>query len=250
VLSINFSPRGELGNTEVVLRPLLEGMRAAGADVTALHANRLTIKPCLGEFACWMKTPGECIQKDDMRRLCSLLAQTDVWVFATPVYVDGVGGLMKNAMDRVLPLLTGLTEESDGHCRHPLRAGVKTGSLLLVSTCGYWELDNFGPLLVHMRAFCRNLSRQFAGALLRPHAGSLTRMMKEATGVCNVLDACRLAGEQLVRTGHVSPATLATAARELLSYRAYLDAKRTTYRERMSEIDLERPIPAVAAEAG
>ena len=110
--------------------------RAAGADVTALLAKRLTVKPCLGELACWTKTPGECIQKDDMRQVCAQLAQADMWVFATPVYVDGVGGLMKNMMDRVLPLLTGLIEERDGHCRHPLRSGVKTGGMFVVSTCG------------------------------------------------------------------------------------------------------------------
>ena len=28
---------------------------------------------------------------------------------------------------------------------------------MLVSNCGFWEMDNFDPLLVHMKAVSKNL---------------------------------------------------------------------------------------------
>ena len=37
-----------------------------------------------------MKTPGKCFQKDDMEMLLPQLAAAGIWVFATPVYFDGM----------------------------------------------------------------------------------------------------------------------------------------------------------------
>ena len=47
--------------------------------------------------------------------------------------------------------------------------GYKRGKIVLVCNCGYWEMDNFNPLLAHVKAICRNTDREFAGALLRPY---------------------------------------------------------------------------------
>lgn len=41
--------------------------------------------------------------------------------------------------------------------------------MVLVSNCGFWEMDNFDPLLVHLKALCRNAEAEFVGALLRLH---------------------------------------------------------------------------------
>ena len=69
VLAINSSPRMDKGNTAMILNPFLEGMREAGSEVELFYTSKLNIKPCTGEFNCWIKTPGECYQKDDMQIL-------------------------------------------------------------------------------------------------------------------------------------------------------------------------------------
>jgi len=126
VLAINASPRMEKGNTALILSPLLEGMRWAGARVELFYTRKLNIKPCTGEFDCWIKTLGECYQKDDMQMLYPKIHEADIMVFATPVYMDGVNGSMKNLIDRTLPRVEPFFELRDGHCRHPLREGIKS----------------------------------------------------------------------------------------------------------------------------
>ena len=177
VLAINSSPRMDKGNTSMILNPFLEGMKEAGAEVELFYTNKLNIHPCTGEFNCWLKTPGQCLHNDDMKMLYPKIAEADVMVFATLVYVDGVTGPMKSLIDRMIPRVHPFFELQDGHCRHPVRGEAKTRKYVLVSNCGLWEKDNFDPLLVHMKAFCKNASVEFAGALLRPHGEAMPGML-------------------------------------------------------------------------
>ena len=222
VLTINSSPKKGKSNTSLILNPFLDGMKEVGADVELFYIKDLEIKPCTGEFNCWLKHPGECYQRDDMQQLYPKLEEADILVFATPVYVDGVNGSLKNLIDRMIPLLTPMFELREGHCRHALRDGVKEGQLVLVSNSGFWELDNFDPLVLHMKALCKNMSRVFAGSLLRPHGPALINMMKMGQPVDDIFKAANEAGRQLVENGKMSPETLRTVSRELLPLEMYV----------------------------
>ncbi len=206
----------EKGNTALILNPFLEGMREAGAEVELFYTRKLNIKPCTGELDCWIKTPGECYQKDDMQMLLPKMCEADVMVFATPVYVDGVTGPMKNLIDRMIPCVGHLVELRDGHCRHPLREGAKSSKVVLVSNCSFWEMDNFDPLLAYMKAFCKNGSHEFAGALLRPHGVAMLPMLEMGASLDDLFEAAKEAGRELVEDGEMSTETLGIISRELM----------------------------------
>ncbi len=157
-----------------------------------------------------------------MQMLYPKLREADIWVLATPVYVDGVIGPMKNLMDRLIPLIQPYFEVRDGHCRHPLRDGTKHGKVVLISNCGFWEMDNFDPLLVHMKAACKNMNREFAGALLRPHGPALMGMVERKEPVDDIFEAAKEAGRQLVRDGEMSVETLDIVSRKLMSLDVYV----------------------------
>lgn len=233
VLALNSSPRLEKGNTALILDPFLDGMKEAGAEVELFYTNKLKINPCQGEFHCWIQTPGKCFQKDDMQMLCPKLSDADIWVLATPVYVDGVSGPMKMLMDRMIPLAQPFLELRDGHCRHPLQEGAKAGKVVLVSNCGLWEMDNFDPLLVHMKAACKNLAREFAGALLRPHGEGVRPMMEMGAPVDDIFEAAKEAGRQLVEDGEMSAETLTTVSRELVPLDMYLQFVNQVFQEEL-----------------
>lgn len=222
VLAINSSPRIDKSNTSLILAPFLEGMTEAGAEVELFYTGKLEIKHCDGAFTCWLRTPGECHLKDDMQMLYPKLREADIWVLATPVYVDGVSGSMKMLMERTLPFMQPLIELRDGHCRHPLRQGYKRGKVVLVSNCGLWEIDNFDPMLVHMKAYCKNVGREFAGALVRPHGVMLRGMMQMGTEVNDIFAAAKDAGRQLVQDGQMSTESLSTVSREFISLEMYI----------------------------
>ncbi|MBW2623581.1 MAG: flavodoxin family protein [Deltaproteobacteria bacterium] len=240
VLAINGSPNMDQGNTAEILKPFLEGMEEAGAEVEVLYTRKLNIKPCLGEFDCWLKTPGKCFQKDDMAEVLPKLAQADIWVLATPVYIDGVTGPMKNLMDRNIPLVEPFFELRDGHCRHPRREGTRPGKIALVSNCGFWEIDNFDPMIAHVKAWCKNADREFAGALLRPQGGAVRAMREMGAPVGDIIEAAKEAGRQLIREGKMSSETLDTVSRELMPLEAYVQITNQNFKQALEQNQLKQ----------
>lgn len=222
VLAINSSPRMNKGNTAMILNPFLEGMKEAGADVELFYTRELNIHPCTGEFNCWLKTPGECLHNDDMKMLYPKIAEADGMVFATPVYADGITGPMKNLIDRMIPRIQPFIELRDGHSRHPVRGEGKARKYVLVSNCGLWEKDNFDPLLVFMKAFCKNASAEFAGALLRPHGEAMPGMIEMGAPLDDIFEAAKEVGRQLAKGQKMSPETLDIVSRELLPREMYI----------------------------
>ncbi len=231
VLAFNSSAMMAKGNTQRILGPFLEGMGQEGAEVELFFTKKLTIKPCQGEFHCWHKHPGKCFQKDDMQMLLPKLSEADVWVFGTPVYTDGVSGPLKMLLDRTIPLVQPFFELRDGHCRHTVPEGHKYAKVVLVSSCGFWEMDNFDPLLVHLKAYCKNASKEFAGALLRSCGGILGAPKEFGLPIDEILHAASEAGRQLVKDGKMAAETLDSISRELVPQEMYVQIVNQSFQQ-------------------
>jgi multimeric flavodoxin WrbA len=227
------SPRRDRGGTGKLLGPFVAGLRAGGAEVDLVHLYDKTIGPCRGCYTCWLETPGRCVQRDAMDELLPMFARADTVVLATPVYVDGMTGVMKNFLDRCIPLIEPFFILRSDHCRHDLRAECRSGKLALVSTCGFTELDNFEPLLAHVKAACRNFDREFAGALLRPYAASLDELARHGLPVADVLDAMMEAGQRLAERGHIPQRLVERVGRELMPRAMYIQAVNESFRRRL-----------------
>ena len=223
-LLVNGSPHTARGVHASILDTFEEGLRKAGSEVTRINAYGQSIQPCLGCFTCWTRTPGKCIQEDDMKSLLPLVAQSDILALATPVYVDGMTGPMKTFMDRLIPLLKGRVELRDDHMRHIVREDVKQGKVVLLSASGFAEMDNFDPLVAHVKAATRNLGREYAGEILIPGGWLLLRSkaMEEVTGMV------RSAGVELVEKGRI-PGGLSRKIHELVSRDEVVDALNAYY---------------------
>ena len=223
VLAFNASPLMEKGNTALLLKPFMEGLQEEGCEVEVFHISRLHVEPCLGDRACWTKTPGKCVQNDDVKMLLPKIQEADLIVFAAPVYVDGMPGPLKNLIDRLIPILEPYFVMRDKHCRHPRRHPHKNSKVVLVSNCGFWEMDNFQPLVTHIQAICKNYRWEFAGALLRPHGETLGYMVRKGISVQDILEAAKDAGRELVKTEKMSERNLKTVSRELVSSEKYVE---------------------------
>jgi multimeric flavodoxin WrbA len=237
-VAINSSPHKEKGNTALVLTPFLEGVKETGADVELYYTRDLKIEPCCGNLICTIKTPGKCIRKDDMQWLLPKIRAADVLVIATPLYCDGVSGPMKMLMDRVVPSGQPFFEMQNGRMRHPLRADLKREKplqLVLVSSCGFWEIESFDPLLAHIRAFCENVSMDFAGALLRPHGATLNAGSAGGARVNEVTGAAREAGRQLVRDGRMTEETLEAMSRPLVPKDMFMNSSNIRIQEMLKK---------------
>jgi multimeric flavodoxin WrbA len=159
---------------------------------------------------------GTCGQKDDMQMLLPKIKEADVIVWASPVYYAGVTGPLKNLIDRQLSI-----HDMGGQ-------SAKKQKIVLVSTCGAWELSMFDPMLLQMKAIYTRPdgSCDFAGALLRPMAEGVKEMVKAGeTGLVDgIFRAAKEAGRQLAKEGMISEELQKQVSRELMPRDAYYKA--------------------------
>ena len=118
-----------------------------------------------------------------------------------------------------------------------MREETKVGKLVLISNCGFWEMDNFNPLLVHMKAVSKNVGSEFAGALLRPHGPALRGMTEMGMSVNDIFEAANEAGRQLVEDGRMSPETLKVVSRELLPLEMYVQIGNQRFQEALDALE-------------
>ncbi|MHB8158486.1 MAG: NAD(P)H-dependent oxidoreductase [Desulfocucumaceae bacterium] len=221
ILAINGSPRGEKSNTDCILQPFLEGSRQAGAQTETIYLKNKKINHCAGCFTCWEKTPGVCIHKDDMPGLLEKVRRADVLVFATPLYVFTVSGLMKDFMDRIIPLLKPYIVKRGGQYLHPRRYENEWPKrLVLISNCGFPERSHFSGLVETFKAFTASPDLELSATILCP-GGELLRVQSLQEGLQGFFNASRSAGREFVGKGSITPETQAVLDKNLADPEIY-----------------------------
>jgi multimeric flavodoxin WrbA len=122
VLILDGSPTDGRGAASRKLREaLLEEVQSHGWRTSIFDLDGMTIKPCRGCFACWVKHPGICAIKDDQEAILREMAASDLWVFLTPVTFGGYSSALKKALDRAIPVLLPFFIKVNGEIHHPQR---------------------------------------------------------------------------------------------------------------------------------
>jgi len=225
ILVINGSPKGERSNTYRLTAAFLDGLRETGepGEVRELTVSRLKLKPCLGCFSCWNKTPGQCCLSDDMGQVIEAILWADLTVWSFPLYYFSVPGPLKTLIDRQLPMsLPFMTAESTSGS-HPSRYDLSGKRTVVISTCGFHtaegNYDGVSSLFDHL---CGpgNYTALFCGQ------GELFRVPELRERTEAYLQTVRQAGREY-RTGGITPATRAELNRPLLpreTFEAMADA--------------------------
>ena len=205
ILVINGSPKGEKSNTYRLTKAFLDGMSAREErngdplpKIETLETGKLTIRPCLGCFSCWNKTPGECCIRDDMRMVIEKLLWADVTVWSFPLYYFGLPGQLKNLIDRQLPMTLPFMNAETESGGHPSRYDMRGKKTVLISTCGFYTAKGNYDCVTAM--FDRFYGHDGYTALFCGQ-GELFRVKELAARTDEYLSQVRRAGEEYVSGG-------------------------------------------------
>ena len=104
VMTLLGSPRKK-GNTAKVLSWVEDALQSMGHEVTSIYLNARTINGCLACGKCKEQpdTIG-CVQKDDAPEILEQMVQSDLVIFASPIYFWGVTAQLKALIDRTYSL--------------------------------------------------------------------------------------------------------------------------------------------------
>ena len=86
------------GNSDILAEEFARGAREAGHSVEKICLREIELKFCTGCMYC--HTRGTCVIKDGVETLLPRIADSDVLVFATPVYYYEMSGQLKTLLDR------------------------------------------------------------------------------------------------------------------------------------------------------
>lgn len=224
IVAFNGSPRGKHAHTHVMVEELLAGAREAGAEAENVLLAEKSIAHCRGCFACWRATPGVCVIQDEMADLLAKLRQADVAVYATPLYTDVVSGLMKDFMDRSIPLLDPhLVGDGSGETQHLLRHD-SFPKMVVMSNSGFPEQSHFQVLSLLFRRVARNFHSEVIAEIYRGEGGILKNDAEELQPLIEgYKKLLRRAGKEVAENLALSDDTRAQLGRPLAPPDVYVE---------------------------
>lgn len=149
ILVINGSPNGAKSATMMLTRAFLEGM---GEQAEIVNVSDINVKPCKACYACWFKTNGQCVQKDDAIEVLEKIKQADLVIWSVPVYCYSVPSQCKALMDRTLCFNSPFMCIGEDDRAHHL--GLEDGSkkTVLISSAGLPDVKgNFDGVIFQIR---------------------------------------------------------------------------------------------------
>ncbi len=223
VIAINTSPMKEKGKTSMLLDPFLTGMKEAGADIELYYSRDLVIFPCCGNLNCTIRTPGKCMAYDDMIWLRQKIGQSDILVLASPLYFNGQLGpegasqSMRSLLRRLVPGQSPCADEPYEHAVHTTKEPVSLRKVIFVSGCGFWEIDDFYPVLTHIKSLCHNTFPEFAGNIGDGHGVILNGAICSGASTEAIAATARSAGRRLINDecSTADPAGLELVTRQM-----------------------------------
>ncbi|MBQ7223302.1 MAG: flavodoxin family protein [Erysipelotrichaceae bacterium] len=79
------------------------------------------IRPCIGCFSCWNRTPGKCVVKDGYDDMGYLVHQAEEIRIISRYTYGGFSGFVKNVIDRCLGYVLPQFEITEGETHHQKR---------------------------------------------------------------------------------------------------------------------------------
>jgi len=149
------SPRKD-GNTILPVRVFAQTLKGRGCDVRTIYLNDLNIRPCQGCLTCLPK--GICKINDDMKDIRKYITESDLIVYASPVYWFAPSSQLKVVIDRSIAFF-----DMEYNSR------IKGKRAVTIMTCADEDDDTFSP--------SKDMFRRIFGLLGISYAGSV-----EATG--------------------------------------------------------------------
>jgi ferredoxin-NADP reductase/multimeric flavodoxin WrbA len=96
-------------------------LAAQFGTVRTFHLAGYDIGHCMGEFDCFVKTPGRCRIHDEGQEIERAVHDADLVVLVTPLRYGGYSAQLKKAVDRLLPLISPFFRKAGDMTHHALR---------------------------------------------------------------------------------------------------------------------------------
>ena len=226
ILAINGSYRGRKGYTHFLLDHLFRGARAAGAECEEVVLASHKINRCLACDECHTSRHFlECAysKRDDVANIFEKMKAADLLIYASPIYIFEISGLLKIFIDRMNS--TSRTHDfkitRSGLFFHHINPELCSKPFAVLICCDNLDSEMPRSSLAYFRTYARFMDAPLVGVLVR-NGGSLAGYGKGSSDIrvqarlSKIYDAFKQAGAELATLGHIRPSTCSLANREMM----------------------------------
>lgn len=217
ILVFNGSPKKEKSDTMHITRAFLDGMsEAAPQEIRTIDVADRHIEFCRGCFAC-KYNGGHCVIDDDMREILEQMLESSLLLFSYPLYCYGMPAMLKNLIDRTLPLSSMAMAEVNGRYVHVGQRDYSHLRYMMICGCGFPNSRrNFEPAV-----------RQFELLFPQNHTimtvpeGPMFSAPEAAAVTVPRLELVKRAGRQYAETGGIDTALLTEIGSPMIPEETY-----------------------------
>lgn len=169
----NGSPAGKDGATHKMVEEILAGAVDVGAEVQNYFLKEKNINHCRACGYCFNMKLNKCSINDDMGEMIDQFKQSDIVIYATPLFFDNVSGLMKVFFDRSLSIVAPYVGKDEyGEYRHVDKPGFsnsfqKVPKLVAVSNAAFPEQSHFQVISHLFKRMARNIHTELIAEIYR-----------------------------------------------------------------------------------
>lgn len=217
VLVFNGSPKKEESDTMHITRAFLSGMSEfAPQEMQRIDVIDKHIEFCRGCFAC-KYNGGRCVIDDDMRGILEQMLSSDLLLFSYPLYCYGMPAMLKNLIDRILPMSSMAMAEVNGRYIHVGQRDYSHLRYLMICGCGFPNSKkNFEPAI-------RQFELMFPGdhTILTVPESPMFNAPEAAAVTVPRLELVKHAGRQYAESADIDPALLAESCSPMIPEEVY-----------------------------
>ncbi|MBN2664097.1 MAG: flavodoxin family protein [Bacteroidales bacterium] len=226
ILAINGSHSGKRGYTHFLIKKIFEGATKAGADCEEITLAKLTINMCKACGVCnTEKHLLKCIyeEKDDVAMIFYKMREADIIVYATPIYVFNMSGLMKIFIDRINSTgnSSDLRLSESGLFFHHISKDIYSKPFVTLICHDNFENEMSKNVVSYFKTFSKLLEAPQVGTIIR-RSGKITGQGKskekeeQYPKISESYKAIEHAGNELVIKGKISKKTQKIASQDII----------------------------------
>ena len=227
IIAINGSHTGKRGYTHFLIEKLFSGARNKGANCEEITLSELKINICKGCGVCNKeKHLLKCIyeEKDDVAMIFNKMREADIIIYATPIYVFNMSGLMKVFIDRFNS--TGNSSDfnlsDSGLFFHHISKDIYSKPFVTLICHDNFENETSKNVVSYFKTFSRFMDAPQVGTIIR-RSGKVTghgkdlEKEKQYPKISESYKAIELAGAELATIGKISKLNQKIASQDIIS---------------------------------
>jgi len=226
IIAINGSHSGKRGYTHFLIEKIFSGAKNAGADCEEITLSELKINICKACGVCnTEKHLLKCIyeEKDDVAMVFAKMREADIIIYATPIYVFNMSGLMKIFIDRINA--TGnsgdLKLSESGLFFHHISKDIYSKPFVTLICHDNFENEMSKNVVSYFKTFSKFMDAPQVGTIIR-RSGKLTghgknsEKEKQYPKILESYKAIEKAGNELATKGIIEKRTQKIASQDII----------------------------------